>query len=513
MSQIFFSRERLLGGKAIVIYFVITKLILCLLPFEYGYFRDELYYIVLSDNLDFGYVDIPPLVPFLLAIVRFFLGTSFISLHLLPAVCGAMVVWLVSLMVKELGGNLYAQLLALTCVTLAPIFLCFETVYTYDAFDKLCWTLLLYVMVLLLKTEDKKYWIYFGIVAGLGLMTKISMLFLGFGIFLALLMTKDRKNFLSWQLWIGGLIAFLIFSPYILWQIKEGLPALEYYRNYAIGKTWPTTPLEFIKNQIVVLNVLAAPVWLLGIYYFIFNKNGKKFRVLGYAYFIVLIICIYLKVKFYLPAPFYTVLFAGGAVSIEGFAEKRHFRWLRKIPAIAIFLMGLVSVPFVRPVLPIDLLIKVSGRGVYMGVKGERHRLGRLHQHFADRFGWEEMAATVGEVYNGLNEEDRSKACVLAGNYGEAGAIWFFGEKYNLPKPISGHLQYFIWGSRGYSGEVVIALGVDLEELKEQFNSVNQVAHLKCLLAMNYERYLLIYVCKGPKKPLEEILLSFKHLD
>jgi len=513
MSQIFFSRERLLGEKAIVIYFVITKLILCLLPFEYGYFRDELYYIALSDNLDFGYVDIPPLVPFLLAIVRFFLGTSFISLHLLPAVCGAMVVWLVSLMVKELGGNLYAQLLALTCVTLAPIFLCFETVYTYDAFDKLCWTLLLYMLVLLLKTEDKKYWIYFGIVAGLGLMTKISMLFLGFGIFLALLMTKDRKNFLCRQLWIGGLIAFLIFSPYILWQIKEGLPALEYYKNYAIGKTWPTTPLEFIKNQIVVLNVLAAPVWLLGIYYFIFNKNGKKFRVLGYAYFIVLIICVYLKVKFYLPAPFYTVLFAGGAVSIEGFAEKRHFRWLRKIPAIAIFLMGLVSVPFVRPVLPIDLLIKVSGRGVYMGVKGERHRLGRLHQHFADRFGWEEMAATVGEVYNGLNEEDRSKACVLAGNYGEAGAIWFFGEKYNLPKPISGHLQYSIWGSRGYSGEVVIALGVDLEELKEQFNSVNQVAHLKCLLAMNYERYLLIYVCKGPKKPLEEILLSFKHLD
>jgi hypothetical protein len=513
MSQRFFSRERFLGEKAIVIYFIVLKLILCLLPVEYGYFRDELYYIAMSDNLDFGYVDVPPLVPFFLAVVRFFLGTSFISLHLLPAVCGALVVWLVYLMVKELGGGIYAQLLALTCVTLAPIFLCFETVYTYDAFDKLCWTLLLYVLVLVLKTQDKKYWIYFGIVAGIGLMTKISILYLGFGIFVSLFMTRDRKYFLCPQLWIAALLALLIFSPYILWQIKEGLPAIEYYKHYATGKTWPSTPPEFIKNQIVVLNVLAAPVWLSGIYYFIFNKNGKKFRVIGYAYFVVLILCIYMKVKFYLPAPFYTVLFAGGAVSFEAFANKRHYVWLKRIPVAAIFLMGLMSVPFVRPVLPVDVLLKVSGRGVYMGVKGERKRIGRLHQHFADRFGWEEMAATVAEVYNTLNEQERSEACILAGNYGEAGAIWLYGGKYGLPRPISGHLQYFFWGTRGYSGEVVISLGIDVEKLKEQFDNVEQRAHLECLEAMNYERYLPIYVCRGPKRSLEEILPAFKHLD
>jgi len=513
MVQKVFSKDKLLGQKAIVGYFVIIKLILCLFPFEYGFFRDELYYIVLSENLDFGYVDVPPIVPFLLAIVRFLMGTSFISLHLLPAVSGAIVVWLVSLMVKKLGGNIYAQLLALTCVTLAPIYICFESIYTYDTFDKLCWTLLLYVMLLLLKTGDKKYWIFFGIVAGVGLMTKITILYLGFGLLLALAITDNRKHFLSWQLWIGGVIAFLIFSPYILWQIKEGLPALEYYKNYALGKTWPATPAEFIKNQAVVMNLLAFPVWLSGIYYFIFNKEGKKFRVLGYAYIVVLIICIYLKAKFYLPAPFYTVLFAGGAVSIEGFAEKHKFRWLKKIPAIMIFLMGLISVPFVRPVFPIDLIIKYSGRGAYMGVKGERHRLGRLHQHFADRFGWEGMAASVAKAYNSLSEEEKSKACILTANYGEAGAIWFFGEKYALPKPISGHLQYFLWGTRGHSGEIVIALGIDLENLKNHFHSVEKLASHQCLLALRYERYLNVYVCRGPKKPLEEILLSFKHLD
>ena len=200
MVQKLFSKDKLLGEKSIVGCFVIIKLILCLFPFEYGFFRDELYYIALSDNLDFGYVDVPPIVPFLLAIVRFLLGTSFIALHLLPAVSGALVVWLVSLMVRKMGGGFNAMLLALTCVTLAPIYLCWESTYTYDAFDKLCWTLMLYIMVLFLKTADNKYWIFFGIVAGLGLMTKITILFLVFGILSALILTGDRKCFLCWHL-------------------------------------------------------------------------------------------------------------------------------------------------------------------------------------------------------------------------------------------------------------------------------------------------------------------------
>ncbi len=513
MSQEVLSISKLPGEKAVIIYFVIAKLILCLFPFEYGFFRDELYYIALSDNLAFGYVDVPPIVPFLLAVVRSLLGTSFLSLHLLPAVSGALVVWLVSLMVKKMGGGFNALLLALTCVTLAPIYLCWESTYTYDAFDKLCWTLMLYVLVLLLKTEDQKYWIFFGIVAGFGLLTKITILFLGFGILSALAITRARKYFLSWQFWIGAVLALLIFSPYVLWQMKEGIPALEYYGNYASAKTYPSTPLEFITNQILTMNPLAFPVWFLGTCYFIFHKEGEKYRVLGYAYIVVLIICMILKVKFYLLAPFYTVLFAGGAVFIERFAQKRNIRRLRRMPAVAIFLTGLIIVPFARPVLPIESFMKYTGRSVWERIKGERHRLGRLPQHFADRFGWEEMAASIAKVHDKLSEEDKSKACVLVANYGQAGAIWALGEKYDLPKPISGHLQYFFWGARGYSGEVVISLGIDLKSLKEHFHSVKIVGQHTCLLAIPYERYLAIYICRRPKKPLVEMWPNFKHLD
>lgn len=513
MNPTILSKDRLPAEKAVVVFFILAKLALCLFPFEYGLFRDELYYIALSENLDFGYVDVPPIVPFVLAIVRSLLGTSYFSLHLLPAISGAMVVWLVSLMVRELGGRLNALLLALTCVTMAPIYLCWESTYSYDAFDKLCWTLMLYVTVLILKTENRKYWLYFGLVAGIGLMTKITILFLAFGLLSAMILTGERKHFLSWQLWAGGVLALLIFSPYIIWQIRQGLPALEYYGNYATMKTAQNEPWIFIKDQILIMNLLAFPVWALGIYYFIFNETGKRYRVLGYGYLIVLVVCTVLKVKFFLPTPFYTVLFAGGAVLIEKFAQEHGVRRLRRIPATAIFLTGLIQFPIARPVMPIELFVKFTGRSVWEGIKGERHELGRLPQHFHDRFGWKEIAEDIAVVYYRLSEQDRAKACVLMGNYGEAGAVWFLGRKYNLPRPISGHLQYYLWGPRGHSGEVTISLGIDLETLNEHFDDVKAVRDHACKWAIPHEKYLDVYVCRQPRKPLEEMWPSFRHLD
>jgi len=513
MSGKLLSRNKLFNEKTIVVCFIIVKLAICLFPFEYGYFRDELYYIALSDNLDFGYVDVPPMVPFLLAAVRFFLGTSFLALHLLPAICGALVVWLVSSMVRKLGGGFNAQLLALACVTVAPAYILWESTYTYDAFDKLLWTLLLYVTVLLLKTDNRNYWIIFGAIAGLGLLTKITILFPCFGILVALLLTKERRHFLSWQLWAGAFLAILIGSPYVIWQIKHGLPALEYYENYAELKTWPIRWYEFVPIQIVVMNPLAFGVWLSGIYYFLFNREGRKLRVLGYAYLVLLIISINLTVKFYLLAPFYTVLFASGAVHIERFAAEKKIRRLERLPAAAIFLLGLVLVPLMRPVLPVKVFVKYTGRSLWEGIRAERHELGRLPQHFHDRFGWDIMAQSVKVVYDKLSEEEKSKVCVLMDNYGEAGAIWVYGEQYGLPKPISGHLQYYFWGTRGNSADVVISMGIKVEKLKEHFSDVQAVYLHGCRWAIPYEKYLDVYVCRNPKQSLEEMWPSFKHLD
>jgi hypothetical protein len=125
------------------------------------------------------------------------------------------------------------------------------------------------------------------------------------------------------------------------------------------------------------------------------------------------------------------------------------------------------------------------------------------------------MARNVAVAYNSLSEQDKAKACILLRNYGEAGAIWVFGDKYGLPKPISGHLQYYIWGPRGYSGEVTISLDEDPEtlNLKIHFDQVKAVTDHACRWAIPYEKYLDVYVCRQPKKPLEEMWSDFKRLD
>ena len=429
-SRILFTPAR------IIVIFVLLKLLLSLFPYHYGYFRDELYYIALSDNLGLGFVDVPPLAPFLLAVVRALLGTSLFTLHLLPAASGALFVLVSGLIVLRLGGGRFALLLTLACVTLAPQFVSADSLYSYDTFDKLFWALILYVLILLLKSENERYWVYFGLAAGVGLLTKITIGFLGFGIILGLVLTKNRKYLVRRKFWMGAALAFLIFLPYLIWQVRNGFPTLEFYANYASGKTYPVTPLQFILDQFVSLNPLAAPVWLLGLFYVLFHEQGRRFRMVGLAYLALLAVFILLKAKYYMPAPFYPVLFGAGAVLLEEFVEKRRprFKWLKPVSVAAIFVAGAVMVPMARPVLPVETFIDYS-KG-WTGVKQETHELGRLPQHFADMFGWPELAAEVAKVYRSLPEEERNRACIFADNYGEAGAIWLFGKEYGLPRPI-----------------------------------------------------------------------------
>ena len=186
----------------ILFLFFFLRLLISFFPVEYGIFRDEFYYLAMSEHLDFGYLDVPPLAPFFLAVVRFFLNVSYFSLHLLLAISGCLILYLTYLIVKKLNGDIFAVIMVLTCVTFAPQYIAFSTIYSYDYLDLLAWNLVIFTLILLLNSDNKKYWIYFGLVAGFGLLAKITILYLGLGIFLALLVTKNRKYFLTWQFWI-----------------------------------------------------------------------------------------------------------------------------------------------------------------------------------------------------------------------------------------------------------------------------------------------------------------------
>jgi hypothetical protein len=199
------------------------------------------------------------------------------------------------------------------------------------------------------------------------------------------------------------------------------------------------------------------------------------------------------------------MLLAAGAFAIETFIQERQWNWLKPVTVGLLVAGGAITAPFALPVLPVETYIKYQS---FLGIeppKTERHRFGKLPQSYADMFGWENMVATVAKVYDSLPPEERAKCAIFTSNYGEAGAIDFFGKKYGLPKAISGHNNYWLWGPRNYTGDIVITLGESLEDVKETFGQVELGATHVDEYAMPYESDLPIYICRKPKGSLQEI--------
>src|SRR5574341_814510 len=418
------------------------------------FFRDELYYMAAAQHLDLGYVDFPPFVALVAGFSRFAFGPSVLSLRLFPALAGALIVLITAALVAELGGGLTAQCLAAMTVALGPAFLGTSGLLTMDVFDQLWWALAALILMRLIKLGEPRLWLVFGVVTGLGLLTKVTMAFYGFALIVGLLLSPKRKLLFNRWLVFGGLIALVLFSPYILWQVLHGFPTLDFWKSYASNKTYPVTPLEFFGQQVQTLNPLALSLILMGLYFLFFTPDGKPYRAFGWAYLILYVLFTIAKSKFYFLSPAYPVLLAGGAYNLEQFAGTRpRWRWLPMAYTQAILITGLLLALFSIPILPTETFIRLNDSlGGKAEIQTERLQTAALPQHFADRYGWLEMVAQIAQAYDSLSPQEKSEACILTQNYGEAGAVDFYGPAYGLPKAISGHNSYYIWGPDGCTG-------------------------------------------------------------
>lgn len=507
------SRWSPASENALLAYLAFAKLLVHLLTNgNYGYFRDEFYYVVAGERLDLGYVDFPPLVAIVANVSRFLLGDSPMALRFLPALAGALVVVLAGLMAREIGGGRFAQGLAALATLVAPNFLVMGTFLSMDAFDQLFWVSAAYVLLLILKRDRPRLWLLFGLIVGLGLLTKVTMLFFGFAVFVALLITPARRHLSTPWPWVGSVIAFAFLLPYVFWQIEHGWPTLEFLANYG-GKVDQASPVEFLVEQIVTMHPLTLPIWTIGLYYYLFSGAGQPYRLLGWIYVILFVLFVVQNAKFYFLAPAYPMLFAAGGLQIERFVRRRRWDWLKPTYVVILLVGGTVVAPLVAvPALPVETLAKITGAaGGDAGVEVETREVGQLPQQFADRFGWETMVATVSGVYHDLPPEERAESCIFTGNYGEAGAIDFLGPQYDLPKAISGHNNYYIWGPGDCTGQVIISLGVPLSRLEVMFDDVEQVDMNDCEYCMPDEDNLPIYVGRDPKVSLQEIWPQVKH--
>jgi hypothetical protein len=477
----------------------------------YGIFRDELYYVANSWHLDWGYVDHPPMVAVLAWLVRHTLGTSLLALRLLPAAAAGMLVLLTAAMARHLGGGRFAQVLASLSVALAPIYLSLFSIFSMNAFDLLAWAALALVLLRILKIGDGRLWIVFGAIAGLGLQNKISVAFFGFGVAVGLVVAREWRHLRDPRLWLGAGLAAVLFAPHVVWQAANGWPTIEFVRRASEFKNVAYSPADYLGQQALMMNPVALPLWAAGLGYLLFASAARQYRALGLAFLAVLLLMLTQNAKPYYLAPAYPVLLAAGAVWLDRVAGPT--RSLRAASLAALAASGVLFAPLAKPLLPVDAYVAYASALGVAPESGERHELGRLPQFFADMHGWRELAHAVAEVHRTLPPEEQAAACVFGQNYGQAGAIDFFGRSLGLPPAISGHNSYWLWGPRGCDGRVLIIIGGDPGDHREVFASVTPAGRFQCRYCMPYEADQVLWVGRGLKLPLAEAWPSVKHFD
>ncbi len=467
---------------------------------RYGYFRDEFDYIVCGDHLAWGYVDQPPLVPFLVKISRLVLGDSLRSIRFVPALATSATVILTGMIALELGGRRFALLLSALAFIAVPIYLSDGSLLTTNCLEPLLWMGCVYFAILAIKRGDPRYWLWFGIVAGIGLEEKYSIAVLGFSIVVGLLLTEQRNVFSRKWIWLGGALAFVILLPNVVWNVRNHWPFAELMHNIkADGRDVVLSPAAYFAQQVLIVHPILAPMWIAGVLAFFFSARLKPYRFLGWCYLAAFAVFVVLHGKNYYLGPIYPVYLAAGAVVIENLVERSRQAWLKPAMVVLIVAGGAWLAPIVMPVLPVDQFISYMQKLPFKVPRSEHsHMRAILPQHYADQFGWEEIVATVNQAYTRLSPEERPGCGIFAQDYGQAGAIDFLGRRYGLPPALSGHQTYFLWGPRGYSGNCMIVLDDRREILETHFEQVEYVGKSADNIYA-IEREIPVFICRGAK--------------
>jgi len=462
----------------------------------YGWFRDELYYAASSEHLAFGYVGFPPLSVLIARGTRALCGDSLAALRLPSVLAGCAVVFLTGWLARELGGGRPAQILAALCCLVSPVYLFAFHIYSMNSFDILFWTLGALIVVRILVSGNEHLWLLFGAVLGLGMENKHSLLLLGFGLAAGLLLTPQRKWLRSRWLWLGVLLACVLLLPNLLWEYRHGWPTWEYLRTSPEVRSAPLSVFRFFVQQVLQMHPLTFPLWLAGLAWLFFSRSGRACRPLGWMFVGLFAVLLLARLQIYYLAAAYPVLFAAGGVAAEA--------WLRRavLAAFGVLLVlgGALTAPFALPLLSVESYLRYAHAGRLRTTSAVKHPLGTLPQHFADMHGWPEMVAGVAAAYRSLPAAEQPVAGILVQNCGEAGAIDILGPALGpalrLPKAMSGHGSYFLWGPRG-DGGVLLIVGGDEPSLRRDCQSLERAGTIHCGLCMPYENDQPVWICRG----------------
>ena len=456
---------------------------------RYGWHRDELYYLASSRHLALGYVDYPPITPLLARVDQAIFPGSLPALRLLTILAGACVIIVAALIARELGANRLAQLLAGLAVLISPMYVGANILFQTVSFDQLVWAVACLLFVRLLRGSDRKEWLLLGLVFGIGLETKYTVIGLGLAIVIGLLGTSQRQQLASRWPWLGFGLALVLFVPNLAWQAGHHWDSV----IYTVGHRGATDgPIAYWVQQFLLMGPQLIPLVVGGTWWL---WRREPLRAAAVTIVAVELFFFLVGGKAYYPAPIYALAYAAGCV---WFVEVVRQPWIRRVAVAVAVAITVVLLPIGLPILPAKTM---ADSWVW-----------KARKDFADMYGWPDLVQTVMTVYQQLPLGDRSGVMILASNYGEAGALDFYG--HGLPPVVSPHLTYYYWAPARMTPSAVIVVGYSRQYLATFFGDIQQAATITNSYGLrNYEYGQAIWICRSPLVPLDQAWPRLKALD
>jgi dolichyl-phosphate-mannose-protein mannosyltransferase len=478
----------------------------------YGVHRDEMLYLAMGRHLDLWGMDFPPGIALAAEASRAAFGDWLPGIRFVPAVLGALLVALAALTARELGGGPFAQGTAALCVLANPLFLRSSVLFQPVVLDQTAWALGTYALVMLGKREEPRYWMLLGFALGLGLLSKFSIGVFATGAALAVLLTPLRRWLLTPWPWVAAVVALLIGSPSIAGQLRLGWPVLSQMNDLRQEQLFRVTPIDFVTSQLLLgPTTLVAVIGLIAL---LASRLLAPFRAVGWTALICWLLLVGLHGKAYYFGGMYPVLYAAGTLVLGRVGAPALGTLARVGAVVAVVVWGALVLPLGLPILPPEQMEPYVRRiGFSRALRTNTGEYERLPQDYADMLGWEDQVRTIARVYGSLPPGERSQAVLLAGNYGEAGAIDLYGPRYNLPGAVSPVGTYWFFGPGPRRGDVLVTIGIPADSLSQLYEDVTQVAVAGHPFAVAEERNVPVLVARRPRRTLQEVwpALSGRH--
>ncbi len=440
----------------------LLALIKLILPFLlqnsfYQPHRDEFLYLAEGHHMAWGFMEVPPLLSVFAWITNFFGGSMF-WIKIWPDLFGVFTFLLVANIIVSLGGKVFAIFLGWLPFVIEYMLLFF--LFQPNFLDAFFWTLMAYGMIRYVQTQQNKWLYVFGIAAGLGMMSKYSVVFWGLSMLIGILITSHRKIFLNKHFYYAAIIGLLIFLPNLIWQYNHRFPVITHMKELQEEQLKYNSVVGFIISQFM-MNLPCVFIWITGWVYTVFSIKGKPYRFIAWTYLLVIALLIVLRGKDYYALGAYPVLFAFGACQLEK-ATSLKLQWTRYVLIIFPMALGMFLMPLIMPLAKPEVLTKyyektgLNKTGLF---KWEDQQMHPLSQDFADMMGWKEMAMKTGAVYNNLPEDQKLKTMVYCRGYFSAGALNYYRKEAGLPEVYSDNASFLFWMPDKYDIKNLIVVG------------------------------------------------------